>query len=103
MSVWPTWRGKPGPRWSVPRFAGLEPALTAGLPAGRARVWEGPPLLASAPSWGSVPGAKLLPPSVMVAPAWLRTRLKLTAKLAAADEDEMSGPVAAVLLAMMVL
>ena len=40
-------RGKPAPRWSVVRLAGLEPALSSGLLAAKATVCVGPPLLAS--------------------------------------------------------
>src|SRR5208337_1462030 len=45
-TVPPTILGKPGPRWSVVRPAGmrlLSPALMAGLPGNRAMVCVGPP------------------------------------------------------------
>ncbi len=49
--------GRATPRWSVlpeqpGTVAGM--ALTAGLPAGSAMVWVGPPLDASGPSCGLV-------------------------------------------------
>ena len=60
-------RGKPVPRWSVIRPAAvaavLSPASRAGLVGASARVFVGPPLLASEPTCGSVP-RMLLPLSV---------------------------------------
>ena len=47
-------RGKPKPRWSVGGTPALSPASMAGLPASRAWVLVGPPLLASGPSFGSI-------------------------------------------------
>src|SRR5439155_9790536 len=61
---------------SVGSPAGLLPALTAGLPGASAIVLVGPPLFASEPSLGSVFAGRLWPP-VIVAPSWLRIRLKL--------------------------
>jgi hypothetical protein len=75
------------PRWSVVKFAGLDPALISGLPARTAMVWVGPPLFPSGPSIGSVPAARLLLP-VMVAPAWLPMRL-----LFEVTTPRMSAPV----------
>src|SRR5262249_20964681 len=67
------------PRWSVVRLAGLEPLSMSGLVACSAIVWVGPPLLArpAAAKSGSAPTGELLPASVIVAPNWLRIRLKL--------------------------
>src|SRR5439155_26412550 len=93
----PTTRANPAPRWSVVRPAGLEPALMSGLPDRTAMVCVGPPLLASGPSIGSVFAGRLLLP-VIVAPAWLRIRLK-----SAVIVPDASGDVAAVLLATTVL
>ena len=47
------------------------PASIAGLPASRAWVWVGPPLLASGPSWGLFV-TTLLPPAVGVIPVPIR-------------------------------
>src|SRR5438552_17916937 len=63
-------------RCSVASAAGLLPALTAGLPGASAIVLVGPPLFASKPSLGSVFAGRLWPPAI-VAPDWLRIRLKL--------------------------
>jgi hypothetical protein len=52
-------REKPAPRWSLGRFRGLLPAPIAGLDGSSACVRVGPPLSASATSFGSdvsVPG-----------------------------------------------
>src|SRR3954470_1526883 len=87
----------PAPRWSVVRLAGLDPALTAGLPVIRAWVAVGPPLNCSGASSGSVPAGRLLEP-VSVAPVWFLTRLKL-----AVAAPSKSGLVGAVLLATITL
>src|SRR5262249_10215936 len=46
-------RGRSPPRWSVAGAPVLSPRSMAGLPASRACVLVGPPLLASSPSCGS--------------------------------------------------
>src|SRR5262245_17076407 len=60
MSVTPFERVKPVPRWSVARPIGLEPMSRAALPAPRAMVCVGPPLLASGGSFSAAPNARLL-------------------------------------------
>src|SRR5437763_4991288 len=84
-------------RCSVDSPAGLLPALTAGLPGACAIVLVGPPLFASKPSLGSVFAGRLWPP-VIVAPAWLRIRLKL-----AMTDPSTSGAVELLLFATIVL
>src|SRR5262245_46682705 len=84
-------------RCSVDRPAGLLPALTAGLTGEIAIVFVGPPLLASVPNIGSVPGGRLLLP-VIAAPVWMRIRLKL-----AVAPPSTSGAAGLTLLAMIEL
>ena len=92
----PATRRNPVPRWSVARARAFDPLSIAGLPLPRAWVKVGPPLSASGPSSGSTP-VRLLPP-VSVAPLASPIRLKLAVSL-----PLTSGPVAALLVAMMVL
>src|SRR5205085_266679 len=56
----PLVRAKPAPRWSVVRPAGLLPVLSAALPAPRAMVCVGPPLLASGCRFRAAPNGRLL-------------------------------------------
>src|SRR5262245_3366044 len=56
----PWMRGKPLPRWSVARLAGLLPASMAGLVAPSACVGVAPPLLSSGPRSRSVLYGRLL-------------------------------------------
>src|SRR6516164_767202 len=66
------------PRWSTFGHGLFVPALNAGLPASRACVGVGPPLLSSGPSLGSADGRSRLP-----VPSWstLFVFMPLTARL----------------------
>ena len=81
----PNTRTKVGPRWSVGRPAGLDPASISGLPARGAMVWVGPPLSASEPSIRLVPNGMLFAP-VRVNPALSPTALKFTFTVAGTED-----------------
>src|SRR5262245_6375869 len=78
----------------MPGTRPILPALMRGLPAAGAMVCVGPPLLASAPSCGSTPNARLLPlvPD-RVNPVLLPMALKFAFTVVPVT-DRMSGPLA---------
>src|SRR4051794_27572417 len=104
MSVGPTDRANPAPRWSNAWLGtGLVPWSMAGLPAWRARVSVGPPLAASDDArFGSVLAGRLVALAVRFAPDWFRMRLNV-GTIGVAASVRTSAPVAATLLDTMVL